>query len=116
VNPFVEQAFEHETFFTRLHTFRDHLRRVRRRAWRHRHRPRDADDLAAPAGADVDDVPLILVGKMWKGLVEWAKTAMLDPRLALAKPEDLQIPRCLDTADEAIAVVGELHAKWKARP
>jgi hypothetical protein len=26
----------------------------------------------------VDDVPLILVGKMWKGLVDWAKTSMLD--------------------------------------
>ncbi len=39
---------------------------------------------------------------------------MLDPRLALAKPEDLQIPRCVDTADEAIALVAELHAKWKA--
>ena len=115
VNPFVEQAFEHETFFTRLHHFVI------------------ASDafVVVPGGIGtvlemlmiwqllqvrhVDDVPLILVGKMWKGLVEWAKTTMLDPRLALAKPEDLQIPRCLDTADEAIAVVGELHAKWKAR-
>ena len=116
VNPFVEQAFAHETFFTRLHHFVI------------------ASDafVVVPGGIGtvletmmiwqllqvrhVDDVPLILVGKMWKGLVEWAKTAMLDPQLALAKPEDLQIPRCLDTADEAIAVVGELHAKWKARP
>jgi len=64
----------------------------------------------------VDGVPLILVGRMWKGLVEWAKEAMLDPRLALANPEDLQIPRCLDTADEAIALVTELHERWKARP
>ena len=116
VNPFVEQAFEHETFFTRLHHFVI------------------ASDafVVVPGGIGtvletlmiwqllqvrhVDDVPLILVGKMWKGLVDWAKTAMLDPRLALANPEDLQIPRCLDTADEAIAVVSELHAKWKARP
>jgi len=115
VNPFVEQAFEHETFFTRLHHFV-----ITSDAF-----------VVVPGGIGtvlemlmiwqllqvrhVDDVPLILVGKMWKGLVEWAKTTMLDPRLALAKPEDLQIPRCLDTADEAIAVVGELHAKWKAR-
>ena len=116
VNPFVEQAFEHETFFTRLHHFVI------------------ASDafVVVPGGIGtvlemlmiwqlrqvrhVDHVPLILVGKMWKGLVEWARAAMLDPRLALAKPEDLQIPRCLDTADEAIALVGELHAKWKARP
>jgi uncharacterized protein (TIGR00730 family) len=116
VNPFVEQAFEHETFFTRLHHFVI------------------ASDafVVVPGGIGtvlemlmvwqllqvrhVDDVPLILVGRMWKGLIEWATTAMLDPRLALANPQDLQIPRCLDTADEAIAVVRELHAKWKARP
>ena len=52
---------------------------------------------------------------MWKGLIEWAKTAMLDPRLALASAPDLEIPQCLDTAHEAIAVVRELHAKWKGR-
>ena len=63
----------------------------------------------------VNDVPLILVGKMWKGLVDWTKTAMLDPRLALANPEDLTIPQCLESTDEAIAVVRDLHAKWKAR-
>jgi uncharacterized protein (TIGR00730 family) len=116
VNPFVEQAFEHETFFTRLHHFVI---------------VSDAF-VVVPGGIGtvlemlmiwqllqvrhVNDVPLLLVGKMWKGLVEWATTTMLDPRLALANPEDLQIPRCLETADEAIAVVGELHAKWKAHP
>ena len=115
VNPFVEQAFEHSTFFTRLHHFVI------------------ASDafVVVPGGVGtvlemlmiwqllqvrhVDDVPLILVGKMWKGLIEWTKTAMLDPRLELARPEDLLIPRCLDTADEAIAVVSELHAKWQVR-
>ena len=113
VNPFVEQAFEHETFFTRLHHFVI------------------ASDafVVVPGGIGtvlemlmiwqllqvrhVNDVPLILVGKMWRGLVDWAQDSMLDPRLALARPEDLEIPRCLDTADEAIALVGELHAKWK---
>ena len=114
VNPFVEQAFEHETFFTRLHHFVI------------------ASDafVVVPGGIGtvlemlliwqllqvrhVDNVPLILVGKMWRGLVEWSQTAMLDPRLALANAEDLQIPQCLDTADEAIAVVRELHAAWEA--
>ena len=114
VNPFVEQAFEHETFFTRLHHFVI------------------ASDafIVVPGGIGtvlemlmiwqllqvrhVDGVPLILVGKMWSGLLDWAKSAMLDPRLALANPEDLQIPQCLETADEAIAVVRDLHAKWKA--
>jgi predicted Rossmann-fold nucleotide-binding protein len=63
----------------------------------------------------VDNVPLILVGKMWKGLVDWASASMLDPRLRLANPEDLRIPQCLETADEAIAVVRRLHAEWAAR-
>src|SRR5262245_54627079 len=115
VNPFVEQAFEHETFFTRLHHFVI------------------ASDafVVVPGGIGtvlemlmiwqllqvrhVENVPLILVGKRWTGLVDWAKTSMLDPRLALANPDDLNIPQCLETADEAIALVRELHEKWKAQ-
>ena len=114
VNPFVEHAFEHGTFFTRLHHFVI------------------ASDafVVVPGGIGtvletlmvwqllqvrhVDHVPLILVGKMWRGLVDWASSSMLDPRLPLASPDDLKIPVCLDTADEAIAVVRELHARWQA--
>ena len=115
VNPFVEQAFEHETFFTRLHNFV-----IISDAF-----------VVMPGGIGtvletlmiwqllqvrhMDNVPLLLVGKMWKGLVEWATTSMLDPRLALANPKDMQIPQCLETADEAIAVVRDLHDKWQAR-
>src|SRR5262245_2684961 len=105
VNPFVEQAFEHKTFFSRLHHFVI------------------ASDafVVVPGGIGtvlemlmiwqllqvrhMENVPLILVGKMWTGLVQWARTSMLDPRLALANPEDLDIPRCLDNADEAIALI-----------
>ena len=115
VNPFVEQAFEHETFFTRLQHFVI------------------ASDafVVVPGGIGtvlemlmiwqllqvrhVDNVPLILVGKMWNGLVDWARTAMLDPQLALASPEDLGIPLCLETADQAIALVRELHGQWIAK-
>jgi len=115
VNPFVAQAFEHETFFTRLHHFVL------------------ASDafVVVPGGIGtvletlmiwqllqvrhIDHVPLILVGKMWQGLVEWTRASMLDPRLALANAEDLAIPQCLETADEAIAAVRELHKEWQAR-
>ncbi len=115
VNPFVEQAFEHETFFTRLQHFVI------------------ASDafVVVPGGIGtvlemlmiwqllqvhhVNNVPLILVGKMWRGLVDWTKTAMLDPRLALANPTDLDIPQCVDTADEAIAIVRGLHTTWQAQ-
>jgi uncharacterized protein (TIGR00730 family) len=114
VNPFVVQAFEHETFFTRLHHFVI------------------ASDafVVVPGGIGtvlemlmiwqllqvrhVDKVPLILVGKMWRGLVDWARTSMLDARLALANAQDLDIPTCVDTADEAIALVRDLHKEWQA--
>jgi uncharacterized protein (TIGR00730 family) len=114
-NPFVAELFEHQTFFTRLHHFAL------------------ASDafVVVPGGVGtvlemlmvwqllqvrhVTDVPLILVGKMWAGLVAWARTSMLDPRLAMCKPEDLEIPRCVETADEAIALVRELHAAWSKR-
>src|SRR5262247_2317624 len=105
VNPFVVQAYEHETFFTRLQHFVI------------------ASDafVVVPGGIGtvlemlmiwqliqmhhVENVPLILVGRMWTGLVDWAQESMLDPRLHLANADDLRIPQCLDTADEAIAVV-----------
>ena len=114
VNPFVIQAFEHETFFTRLQHFVI------------------ASDafVVVPGGIGTvlemllvwqllqvrhaEHVPLVLVGRMWRGLIEWAQTSMLDPRLQLANPDDLKIPQCVDTADEAIAVVTDLHAQWRA--
>jgi hypothetical protein len=52
---------------------------------------------------------------MWKGLVDWASESMLDPRLHLANAEDLKIPVCLETADEAIAIVRDMHARWQAQ-
>jgi uncharacterized protein (TIGR00730 family) len=112
-NPFVEQAFEHGTFFTRLHHFA-----VASDAF-----------VVTPGGIGtvletlmiwqllqvrhLNNVPLILVGKMWRGLIDWTTSAMLDPRLQLANPEDLQIPQCVDTADEAIAIVRKLHQDWE---
>ena len=114
MNPFVDQAFEHGTFFTRLHHFVI------------------ASDafVVTPGGIGtvlemlmiwqllqvrhIDNVPLILVGKMWRGLVDWTGTAMQDPRLPLASAEDLNIPQCVDTADEAITIVTRLHAEWRS--
>jgi uncharacterized protein (TIGR00730 family) len=113
LNPFVAQGFDHETFFTRLQHFVI------------------ASDafVVVPGGIGtvlemlliwqllqvrhVDNVPLILVGKMWRGLIDWARDSMLDPRLALASEEDLRLPQCVDTADEAIALVRNFHATWQ---
>ena len=41
------------------------------------------------------DTPLIFAGPMWKGLVDWAKEAMLRPGFELASAQDMQIPRCV---------------------
>jgi hypothetical protein len=38
---------------------------------------------------------------------------MLRPGFELAKPEDMRIPRCVDTADQAIAALREHHARWQ---
>lgn len=114
VNPFVDQAFEHETFFTRLHQFV---------------LMSDAF-IVAPGGIGtvlestmiwqllqvrhLQDTPLIFAGKMWQELVHWAKVQMLRPGFELASPEDMKIPQCVDSADEAIALVRKHHARWLA--
>jgi uncharacterized protein (TIGR00730 family) len=112
VNPFVEEAFEHKTFFTRLHHFV---------------LTSDAF-VVAPGGIGtvlellmiwqllqvkhVHDTPLILVGKMWAKLVDWARTHLCTTQPPLANPEDMTIPCCVDTADEAIALIRAHHAQW----
>ena len=114
VNPFVELAFEHKTFFTRLHHFVL------------------ASDafIVAPGGIGtvlettmvwqllqvrhLDATPLILVGKMWPGFVEWARTAMLEFETPLASPADFEIPVCVENSDEAIAIIREHREKWAA--
>jgi uncharacterized protein (TIGR00730 family) len=114
VNPFVEQAFEHKTFFSRLHQFV-----LMSDAY-----------IVTPGGIGtvlelmliwqllqvkhVDAAPLILVGHMWAELVEWAKKSLLKPELHLANPADLAIPSCVGTGDEAIALLREHHTKWLA--
>jgi hypothetical protein len=37
---------------------------------------------------------------------------MLRPGFELASPQDMQIPRCVDTAAEAVAVIRDHHARW----
>jgi predicted Rossmann-fold nucleotide-binding protein len=58
------------------------------------------------------DTPLLFVGRMWADLVDWAKNHMLCSQPPFANPEDLMIPRCLNTAEEAISMISEHHAKW----
>ena len=113
VNPFVEQAFEHGTFFTRLHHF-----------------VLVSDAFVVMPGGigtvletmmiwqllqvrHLDDVPLILVGTMWRDWSSGRVRACCGPASA-REPRRHAIPQCVDTADEAIALVREHHAAWLA--
>jgi uncharacterized protein (TIGR00730 family) len=112
VNAFVTEVFEHRTFFTRLHQFVL------------------ASDafVVAPGGIGtvletmmiwqllqvkhLADTPLILVGGMWPGLIDWARGSMLAADPPLAGVHDLEIPHCVADADAAIALLQQHHAKW----
>jgi uncharacterized protein (TIGR00730 family) len=112
VNPFVELAFEHRTFFTRLHHFVL------------------ASDafIVAPGGIGtvletmmiwqllqvrhLEGTPLIMVGRLWPGLVEWVRDEMLSFDTPLINAEDVKIPVCVANADEAIAIIREHRAQW----
>lgn len=113
-NAFVTQVYEHRTFFTRLHHFVL------------------ASDayVIAPGGigtvlesmmiwqllqvGHLKGPPLIFVGRMWSELVQWARAHMLDPKLPLVNPQDLSIPRCVASGDEAVEVIREHHQGWLA--
>ena len=115
VNPFVELAFEHRTFFTRLHHFVL------------------ASDafIVAPGGIGtvletmmiwqllqvhhLDNTPLILVGKLWPPMVQWVKDSMLSFETPLINAEDVDIPKCVNNADEAIAIIREHRVQWTQR-
>jgi uncharacterized protein (TIGR00730 family) len=114
VNAFVTQAFEHRTFFTRLHQF-----------------VLSSDAfIVAPGGIGtvletmmvwqllqvhhLENTPLILVGAMWPELIEWARNSMLANDPPLANPEDMTIPRCAANADEAITLIREHHRLWQS--
>ena len=58
-------------------------------------------------GQHLEDTPLILVGTMWPGLLEWARRALCAVDPPLAHPEDLTIPHCAAHADAAIALIRE---------
>lgn len=117
VNPFVGSAFEHRTFFSRLH----HFVLVS-----------DAF-VVVPGGIGtvletmlvwqllqvrkLTNTPLVLVGPMWAELVDWHRRAMLRPGFELAGEKDMDIPRCVAGAEEALAILRASHAAWlRAQP
>jgi uncharacterized protein (TIGR00730 family) len=114
VNPFVTQASEHRTFFSRLHHFM-----IMSDAF-----------VVTPGGIGsllelslvwqllqvrhLYNTPLIVVGKMWAELVEWGQRNMLREGNELASEIDFTIPRCVNTIDETIALIRESREAWLA--
>jgi len=115
VNAFVTQAYEHRTFFTRLHQFV---------------LMSDAF-VVVPGGIgtvletmliwqllqvrQLHDTPLIMAGKMYAELVNWCRTSMLRPEFPLASPGDMEIPICVEDGPAILRVLREHHARWLAR-
>jgi uncharacterized protein (TIGR00730 family) len=112
VNPFVTESYLHETFFSRLHHFAL------------------ASDafIIVPGGIGTTleatmvwqliqvghiakDTPLIFVGKMWSDFLAWGRHHFLSNELV--RPEDLEIPHCVNTAEEAISLLKKYHDKFK---
>jgi hypothetical protein len=53
-----------------------------------------------------------MVGEMWFELVAWAQEYMVNVTPQMANPVDMMIPRCVNTFEEAIALLRESHAQW----
>lgn len=112
VNAFVTEAYEHGTFFTRLH----HFVLVS-----------DAF-VVVPGGIGtvletmmiwqllqvrkLHDTPFILVGKMYEELVAWCKTNMLQPDCPLASPGDMDIPICVDDGQSILKIIQAHIENW----
>ncbi|MGH7540369.1 MAG: LOG family protein [Gemmatimonadota bacterium] len=112
-NPFVEKIYHHRTFFSRLHHF-----------------VRLSSAFVVVRGGigttletmmiwqlcqvrHVENVPLIFIGEMWRELVEWARRHMLGGDRNLASPQDLEIPYCVDTPDEACAIIARYRERLR---
>jgi uncharacterized protein (TIGR00730 family) len=114
VNPFVGLAYEHRTFFSRLHHFMI---------------VSDAF-VVVPGGIGtllelslawqllqvrkLYNTPLIVVGKMWTELVEWGRRSMLRKGHELASEIDFTIPHCVNTIDGCLALIRENRVAWLA--
>ncbi|HVR43858.1 MAG TPA: LOG family protein [Thermoanaerobaculia bacterium] len=110
-NPFVDQIFRHRTFFSRLHHF------VRL----------SSAFIVMPGGIGtaletflvwqllqvkhIKKHPLILVGDMWGGLIEWMKGTMLEH--GLLSPPDMEIARVVGSGAEALPIVVEVYEQFK---
>jgi uncharacterized protein (TIGR00730 family) len=110
-NPFVNKVFRHRTFFSRLHHF------VRL----------SSAFIVMPGGIGtalelfmvwqllqvkhVTEHPLILVGTMWTGLIDWIKGTMVER--GLVGLGDLDAVSIVASSDEAIPIIRASYERFK---
>jgi uncharacterized protein (TIGR00730 family) len=110
-NPFVDKVFRHRTFFSRLHHF------VRL----------SSAFIVMPGGIGTGlelfmvwqllqvkhmrEHPLILVGTMWAGLIEWIDRTMV--QRGLVSPSDLSIVSVVGSSEEAIPIISASYERFK---
>ena len=60
--------------------------------------------------------PIVLVGtEFWKGLVSWIEDVVQEEEKNIS-PEDLDLFKVVETADEAVAVINEFYSKYLLSP
>src|SRR5438105_9332796 len=110
-NPFVDKVFRHRTFFSRLHHF------VRL----------SSAFIVMPGGIGttlelfmvwqliqvkhMTEHPLILVGTIWSGLIEWIDRSMVQK--GLGSPQDLSIVSVVGSSKEAIPIISASYERFK---
>jgi uncharacterized protein (TIGR00730 family) len=111
-NPFVEKVYQHRTFFSRLHHFvliSDAF-------------------VVVPGGIGtalealmiwqllqvrkLHNTPLIMVGPMWRDLVQWADKYMVNYQVPMAAAADISIPKCVEDCAAAMTILRQSHALW----
>lgn len=109
-NPFVDKVFRHRTFFSRLH----HFIRL------------SSAFIVFPGGIGtalelfmvwqllqvkhMKEHPLILVGTMWPGLIDWIRGTMLER--GLVSPPDFDVIKVVGSSEEAIPIIRDSYERW----
>jgi uncharacterized protein (TIGR00730 family) len=110
-NPFVDKVFRHRTFFSRLHHF------VRL----------SSAFIVMPGGIGtalelfmvwqllqvkhMKQHPLILVGTMWPGLIDWIRGTMIER--GLVSSPDLDVVKVVGSSTEAVPLIAEAFERFK---
>lgn len=110
-NAFVDKIFRHRTFFSRLH----HFIRL------------SSAFIVVPGGIGtalelfmvwqllqvkhVTEHPLILVGTMWKGLIDWIEDTMVEQ--GLVSPGDMKMVSIVSSSDEAIPIIRASYERFR---